>query len=79
MIHLRKGPEYLTRATAPVFILLIRFLLDSLVSSKRSSSLRYSFLIFSFYLHLFDGVSLQDAQVFIGFIFSKRSNLVLIW
>ena len=30
LVHFRKGPEYLTRGTAQVFIPLIRFLLESL-------------------------------------------------
>ena len=56
VVHLRKGPEYLTRSTAQVFIPLIRFLLLSFVSS--------SFLVllnFVFHFDLFDGVSLQDS------------------
>ncbi len=67
MVHLRKGPEYLTRGTAQVFIPLMRFLLESFVSSS------------VFHLNLFDGVSLQDTQVFVGFIFFERSNFVVIW
>ena len=43
LIHLRKGPEYLTRGTAQVFIPLIRFLLESFVSSSFLVHLRYSF------------------------------------
>ena len=34
LVHLEKGPEYLTRNTAQVFIPLIRFLQDSFVSSS---------------------------------------------
>ena len=34
LVHFKKGPEYLTRSIARVFILLIRFLLDSFVSSS---------------------------------------------
>ena len=48
LVHLRKGPEYLTRGTAQVFIPLIRFLLESLVSSSFLVLLRYSFWILSF-------------------------------
>ena len=48
LVHLRKGPEYLTRGTAQVFIPLIRFLLLSFVSSSFRVLLRYSFLILSF-------------------------------
>ena len=47
-VYLRKGPEYLTRGTAQVFIPLMRFLLLSFVSSSFLVLLRYSFWIFSF-------------------------------
>ena len=47
LVHLRKGPEYLTRGTAQVFIHLVRFLLLSFVSSSFLVLLRYSFWIFS--------------------------------
>ena len=43
LVHLRKGPEYLTRGTAQVLIPLIRFLLLSFVSSSFLVLLRYSF------------------------------------
>ena len=43
VVLLRKGPEYLTRFTAQVFIPLIRFLLLSYVSSSLLVLLRYSF------------------------------------
>ena len=45
LVHLRKGPEYLTRDTAQVFIPLIRLLLESFVSSIFLVLLRYSFCI----------------------------------
>ena len=48
LVHSRKGPEYLTRDTAQVFIPLIRFLLLSFVSSSFLVLLRYSFWILSF-------------------------------
>ena len=48
LVHLRKGPEYLTKVTARVFILLIRFRLESFVSSSFLIFLRYSFWILSF-------------------------------
>ena len=41
LVHLRKGPEYLTRGTAQVFIPLMRFLLESFVSSSFRVLLRY--------------------------------------
>ena len=48
LVLLRKGPEYLTRGTAQVFIPLMRFLLESFVSSSFLVLLRYSFRILSF-------------------------------
>ena len=47
-VHLKKGPEYLTRGTAQIFIPLMRFLLLSFVSSSFLVLLSYSFWIFSF-------------------------------
>ena len=49
LVHFKKGPKYLTRLRAQVFIPLITFLLDSLVSSSFLVLLRYSFLIFFFF------------------------------
>ena len=57
LVHLKNGPGHLTRKTALLFIPLIRFWLYSFVSSSFLVFLRYSFLIFFFYFHLFDGVS----------------------
>ena len=53
LVHFKKGPEYLTRETAQVFIPLwfiplMWFLPHSYVSSTLRVLLRYSFLIFSF-------------------------------
>ena len=47
IFHFKNSPEYLTRETAKLFIPLIRFLLQSLVS-RFLVLLRYSFLIVSF-------------------------------
>ena len=44
-----------------------------------SSSPVIFFLNFVFPLHLFEGVILQDAQVYVGFVFTERCNLILIW
>ena len=79
LVHFRKGLEYLTKGTAKVFILLVSFRQESFVSSSFLVLLRYSFFNFVFHFQLFDGVSLRDAQVFVGFLFSEHSNLVLIW
>ena len=76
-VHLRKGPEYLTSGTAQVFIPSMKFLLESFVSSSFRVEIFFSGHVF--HLHFFDGVSLQDAQVFLGFIFFKRPNSVVIW
>ena len=48
LVHFGKGPEHLTRSTAQVSIHLIRFLLESFVSSSFLVLLRYSFWILSF-------------------------------
>ena len=48
LVHLRKGLLYLTRGTAQVSIPLIRFLLESFVSSSFLVLLRYSFRILFF-------------------------------
>ena len=43
LVYLRKGPEYLTSGTAQIFNPLIRFRLESFVSSSFLVLLRYSF------------------------------------
>ena len=43
LVHFKKGPGYLMRATAQVFIPFIRFLLVSFVSSNFLVLLQYSF------------------------------------
>ena len=48
LVHMRKGPEYLTRGTAQVFIPLIRFLLLGFVSISFLVLLRYPFGILFF-------------------------------
>ena len=48
LVHLRKGAEYLTRGTAQMLIPLMRFLLESFVSSSFLVLLKYSFRIVSF-------------------------------
>ena len=75
LVHFKKSPEYLTRGTAQVFISLTRFLQHSFVSNCFFSSPEIFFLNFFFRLHLFDSLCLQDFQVFVGFLFSERSNL----
>ena len=48
LVHLRRGPQYLTRGRAKIFIPLIRFLQENFVSSSFRVLLRYSFWILSF-------------------------------
>ena len=56
LVLFKNGPEYLTRETALVFISLMGFLLQHLVSRSFLVRLRYYFLLFSFFLlRLFDG------------------------
>ena len=71
LVHFKNGPGYITRGTAQVFILLMRY---SLGSSCFFVLLRYSFLNFFLHLHLFDGVRLQYSQVFAGFFFSEHPD-----
>ena len=56
-VNLKKGSEYLTRSTARVFIPLLRILLDSFDCSSFLVLLRYSFLIFFYFLATFLMVS----------------------
>ena len=79
LVHFKNGPEFLTGRTAQIFIPLIRFLLWIFVSSNFLVVLRYTFLIFFFHFLLFDGVSFQYFQVFVGFLSSERSDEYLIW
>ena len=66
LVHLRKGPEYLTRGTAQVLIPLMRFLLESFVSSSFCVLLRYSSSYFSLWEFFrpasADGLSLEFEQ-----------------
>ena len=70
LVHFLNSPDYLTRRTAPMFILLIRFLLYSLVSSI--------LFCFFFYIYLFDGVHFHYSQVFVSFLFPERSDFFLV-
>ena len=74
LVYFKNGPEYLTRGTAQVFIPLTRFLQQSFVSSNFLALLRYAFLIFLFHFLVFVGVNFQYPQVFVGFLFSERSD-----
>ena len=74
-VHFKKGPEYLTRGIYSFDKVSVwLFCLEQL-----SSSPEIFFLHFFFHLHFFNGVDLQVVQVFVGFVFSGRCNLVLIW
>ena len=68
LVHFKNGLKYLTKGTAQVFIPLINFLQYSFVTSSSLVLLKYSF--FLFYLHLFDGVSFQYPQAFVGYLYS---------
>ena len=65
--------------TIQVFILLIRFLLQSLVLRSFHVLLRYSFVIFFFHICLFDSICFQYSQVLIIFLLAKHSSVFLIW
>ena len=76
LVHFKNGPKYLTRGTAQVFIPLMWFLLYSLVSSIFIRSLEINFF---FNFHLFDAIHSQYPNVLVSFLFSERSDFVLIW
>ena len=61
-----------------MFIRLMRFLLESLVS-RSFLVLLGTLLIFFFFHRSFDGVRFQYSQKFAIFFFSLRSNSFLIW
>ena len=77
LVHFKSDPEYLTRETVMLFIPLMRFLLCSLVSSSFLVLRGYSFL-FLFHHRIFGGVRFQYFQVFVRFLFSQRSDFLLI-
>ena len=64
-----------------MFILFMRFLQRNLISSSfLVLLLRYSFFIFvCFHCCFFDGVRFQYSQVLVSFLFSVRSDLLLIY
>ena len=76
LVYFKNGPEYFTKGTAPIFILLLRFLRFCLVSSSFLFLLRYSFLIFSF-ISTYLRCLLPISQVFVDFLFSESSNFFL--
>ena len=67
------------RGIGQVFISLMRFPLCSFVSSSFLVLLKNSFLRFFFHLSMFNGVRFQYFKLFIGLLFSGRSDFVLIW
>ena len=72
LVPFKNGSEYFTCETAKVFILLMKFLLCSLVSSSFLVLLMY-LLLFSFHLGMFNGVHFQYSQAFLGFLFPEPS------
>ena len=72
-------PSMLQGGPLRLFILLMRFLLLSLVSSFTVHP-RFSFLIFFFfYVCLFDGICIQYFQMLVIFLFSEWSDSFLNW
>ena len=78
LVLFKTGTKYLTRETAQIRISLTRFLLNSFVSSNFLILLRYSFLIFFLYLHLFDSVNFQYPQIFLV-SFSPSVLDIVVW
>ena len=60
------------------FFHLMRFLLCILIASSFLIPLKYCFLNF-FHLCMFDGFLFQYSYVFLSFLFSERSDFLLIW
>ena len=77
-LHLKNSPEYISRRTAQVFIPLMRFLLQSLVSSCLLILLRNSLLIVSF-IPVCLMVSTYNVLNYLDFFFLKCSDAFLIW
>ena len=75
LVHFRKGPEYLTRGTAQVSIPLVRFLLESFVSSSYLVLLRYSLLLLLLLLY-FEIFSHQHQVLIILFAFLQFRSVV---
>ena len=72
----RAPPEYLIRRTARVFLSLMRFLRQNLVSSSFFLLLRFS--NFFFHLRLLDGIHFEYSQVLVIFLFSKSYDSFMI-
>ena len=73
LVHFKNSLEYLTRATLKVFIPLMRFL------PQKFSGSFWNSLLFYFHFCLFHGVIFEYIQVFLIFLFSKSSDVFLIW
>ena len=78
VIYFTNGSGYLTKRTVQVFISLMRFLLQSLVSRSFFVLLRYSFLLFFSFISAFFMVSASNIDKYLQFAFFL-SVLILIW
>ena len=79
LVHFKNISEYLKRRNTQLFIYLMRFLLQSLVSRSFLFCLWYSFVFFSFHFWSFDGACFQYSQALVIFLFSKHSDSFPIW
>ena len=71
LVYFKNGPNYLTRETTQLFIALMRFLLQALVSRSFLVRLSYFFLVFFFFhFYLFVDIRFQYHQIFVIFLFS---------
>ena len=77
LVHFKNSPEYITSRTAHVFIPLMRFLLQSLVSRSFQIRLKFSVLIFSFIVCLMAPAS-NNTWIFVIFLFTGRSDFLLV-
>ena len=67
-VYFKNGPEYLTKETDQIFIPLMRFLRQSLVSRRFFFNLMFPFLFFFFHLCLFGGICIQHSQVLVIYL-----------
>ena len=77
IVQFRKDPKYLTKVATQVFIRLIEFLLQPLISCNFPLFLWFFFLIFSFCL--LEGICLYYFQVFVVFFFCSSCVVLLSW
>ena len=77
LVHIKNGPEYLTRGQPRCLSLWWDFFYVVFFRIVFSFFWRILFKFF-FHLHLFDGIHFQNSRVFVGFLFSECSEFFLV-